>query len=354
MAQALVSGENCSVFSTSFKFRDDADRAAFENADDVFVWLDQSRRVDERAALLVTTAFPAVLSDMLHCFYEAFEASRKAKLTISFMLLRKPLQESLYLLESVIADRSDFAEKLVFDPTKLWSQTGGGVEVHARRIQKVIDALGESDRFDAEYISKLRYDKNASDGFDGICNKAMHLFTTHAAIRTEPININFIFSGIDAKLTQWSYLYSRLPYLLVYMYCIVEHVYETIIPTDPVYLQDMDRRISALVLLWWETIEPPYQEPHLEKFVQTTRERLFKHCREAGYRRPTHLDLEKMADAGAFPDEPKAQIAERNLRYSQAAEVSGSPLMPAAIGKGQTFLLNLLLKIRRWLGEKAA
>src|ERR1019366_1744668 len=109
--------------------------------------------------------------------------TQKAKLTISFMLVRKPLQESLYLLESVIADRSDFAEKLALDPVKLWSQTGGGVEVH-----------------------------------------------------------------------------------------------------------DMDRRISSLFLLWWDTIEPPYNEPHLENFVLTTRDWLLEHCREAGYRPPNRLD----------------------------------------------------------------
>jgi hypothetical protein len=323
MTQLLVSGEKASAFSMSFEFRDKADRAAFEKADDIFVWLEQSRRVDEQAAFLVTTAFPAVLSDMLHCFYEALEVSRKAKLTISFMLVRKPLQESLYLLESVIADRSDFAEKLALDPVKLWSQTGGGVEVHAKRIQKVLDTIGESHRFNAEYLAQLRYDKTARDGFDGVCNKAMHLFTKHDAIRTEPLNINFIFSGMDAKLTQWSYFYSRLPYLLVYMHRIVEHVYATIMPTDPVYLQDMDRRISALVLLWWDTIEPPYNEPHLENFVLTTRDWLLEHCREAGYRPPNRLDLEKMADTGAYPDEPQAKIAERNLRYTKAAEANG-------------------------------
>jgi hypothetical protein len=275
--------------------------------------------VDEQAAFLVTRAFPAVLSDMLHCFYEALEVSRKAKLTIGFMLVRKPLQESLYLLESVVADRSDFAEKLTLDPVKLWSQTGGGVDVHAKRIQKVINIIGEQHRFDAEYIAQLRYDKKARDGFDGICNKAMHLFTNHDAIRTEPLNINFVFSDIDAKLTQWSYFYSRLPYVLVYMHRIVEYVFATIMPTDPIYLQDMDRRISALVLLWWDTIEPPYTEPHLEKFVLTTRDWLVEHCRSAGYRPPNRVDLEKMADTGAYPDEPQAKIAERNLWYANAA-----------------------------------
>jgi hypothetical protein len=69
----------------------------------------------------------------------------------------------LFLLESVIADRSDFANKLATDPTKLWSQTAGGVEVHAKRIQKVLDVLDEGHRFNADYLAQLRYDKKAQD-----------------------------------------------------------------------------------------------------------------------------------------------------------------------------------------------
>jgi hypothetical protein len=182
MTQLLASGENASAFNMTFEFRDEADRSAFEKANDAFEWLEQSRRVDEREALLVTTVFPAVLSDMLHCFYEALEVSRKGKLAIAFMLVRKPLQESLFLLESVIADRSDFAKKLSTDPVKLWSQTAGGVEVHAKRIQKVLDVLKEGHRFDAEYLAQLRYDKKAQDGFDVfatrpcICLRATKLF----------------------------------------------------------------------------------------------------------------------------------------------------------------------------------
>jgi hypothetical protein len=94
--------------------------------------------VSTSVKLLVTTIFPAVLSDMLHCFYEALEVSRKAKLTIAFMLVRKPLQESLFLLESVIIDRCDFAKKLTTDPVKLWSQGAGGVEVHAKEYGRFL------------------------------------------------------------------------------------------------------------------------------------------------------------------------------------------------------------------------
>jgi hypothetical protein len=54
MTQLLVSGANASVFTMTFEFRDEADRSAFERADDAFAWLEQSRRIDEREALLAS------------------------------------------------------------------------------------------------------------------------------------------------------------------------------------------------------------------------------------------------------------------------------------------------------------
>jgi len=322
MVQLLVSGQQASVFNIGIKFRDEADRLALEQADDIFAWLEQSCRAEERADLLVTTVFPAVLGDMLHCFYEALETSRKGKLGITFMLLRKPLQEGLFLLESVVADRRSFSDTLASEPVRLWSQTAGGVEVHMKRIQKVLDALEEGHRFDAGYLAQLRYDKDAEDGFDGICNTAMHLFTSHKAIRTKPLNINFIFSDAESTRTQWSYLYSRLPYLLVYMHRIVERVCATIAPTDLAYVDDMDRRVSALVLLWWETVESRYAEPRLHNFVEKTRDWLVAHCKTAGRHAPNRRDLVRMAKTGAYPGEPRSEIAARNLGFAQAAAAS--------------------------------
>jgi hypothetical protein len=323
MTQLLVSGYNASAFTVTIKFRDDRDRKAFEE-DDIFDWLEASRRVDERVAILVAIVFPAVLGDMLHCFYEALETSRKGKLSVSFMLIRKPLQESLFLLESIVADRHSFADRITSDPLQLRSQKAGGVEAHTKRIQRVLDVLGESQRFDAEYLARLRYDKEASDGFDGICNKAMHLFTEHKAIRTEPSNINFIFSGLDATLTQWSYLYSRLPYLLFYMHRVVEHICAEVAPTDPEYLRYWDRRLSALVLLWWDTLEPRHLDSHLRKFVLATRDWLFNHCTESGHRQPSRPDLMRMAETGAFPGEAPRTTKNRIKKFTRDAKASGA------------------------------
>jgi hypothetical protein len=200
MVQLLISGQQARAFQARFELHSETEQAAFKA--DIFEWLDKYRGIEDRAAVLVATVFPGVLGDMLHCFYEALETSRKAKLTLSYMLLRKPLQESLFVLETVVADRSGFASKFSSDPLKLSSQGVGGVAVHTRNIEKVLEALGETHRFDAKYIAQLRYDKSASDGFDGICNKAMHLFTSHKAIQTEPLNINFIFADWEDTETQ--------------------------------------------------------------------------------------------------------------------------------------------------------
>jgi len=52
------------------------------------------------------------------------------------------------------------------------------------------------------------------------------------------LNITFVFSTYEAKLSQWSYLYTRLPYLLLYTLSLVEHIASGILPTNPDYLED--------------------------------------------------------------------------------------------------------------------
>lgn len=322
LVQLLKSGEEGNFFRTSVTFKDEADRIAFNEAPDIFEWLEQTRRVDDRAAILVTTVFPAVLSDTLHCFYEALESSRKAKLNITYMLIRKPLQENLFLLESVVIDRMEFAEKLATEPMKLRGLKAGGVEVHKGRIQKALEIIGETNRLSAAYLAQLRYDKTSDDGFDGICNHAMHLFTEHEAIRTDPMNINFVFSGWEEKLSQWSYLYSRLPYLLFYVRRLVEHIASRIAPTHPEYLNDMERRVSALIILWWETVDDAYKAEPLETFVLETSRWLMEHCRGAGFRTPTKKDLIRMSRTGAYPGEALARVKARDLRYGVLALIN--------------------------------
>ncbi|CAN7603819.1 hypothetical protein LJR069_004453 [Variovorax paradoxus] len=75
--------------------------AAFDAAENPVEWLQANEMPQDAAKILKCVTFPAVLS-VLHCLYEALECSRKGKLNVTYMLLRKPLQESLYVFEEIV------------------------------------------------------------------------------------------------------------------------------------------------------------------------------------------------------------------------------------------------------------
>ncbi len=316
LTQFLVSGEESGVFKGRIEFSDTSEAASFEATDDIFDWLENIGRVADRAMILKTLVLPAVLSDMLHCLYEALESSRKAKLNVTYILVRKPLQESLYLLESIVLDELEFAAQLATDPLRLRPKVAGGPDGHARRIQRVLEIIGQTEAFDAQYLTQLRYEK-VEDGFDGICNKAIHLFTEHRAIRTELLDINFVFSGVDAKISQWHYFYGRMPYLLVYLWRVVEHLGASICATDPTYSADMSRRVSAFVLLGEKTVA--HMTPQLQRFHDAQRTWLLKHCAESGCRTPRKRDIERMAVCGALPGEDEERVQARFAMFDAHA-----------------------------------
>lgn len=321
MLQVIKSGEEGDFFRTKIDLAE-GEAQELEEMKNVFDWLEGKGRYEDRAQIIATIILPAILSDSLHCIYEALECSRKAKLSITYMLLRKPIQESLYVLESMVLDKTNFANTLANDSLRLRPKNAGGLEGHRNRISEVLETINEADRLDAGYIAQLRYDKKAEDSFDGICNHAMHLFTEHPAIKTDNLNVNFIFSGGDQKWSQWNYLYSRLPYLLFYMHRLIEHIIDGIAPTSPEYLDDISRRISAFVILWWNDVDERYKSEQLKKFSEKTEEWLNFHCTTNGWSLPSHADLKRMSETGAYPGEKLISLKKRNLGYSVSAALS--------------------------------
>ena len=302
LAELLCAWEKAGISSQKFTFYDNDDRQKFNCANDVFDWLENTGRESERSEFLKKVVFPALLSDFLHFIYEALVNSRKAKLNVTYALLRKPIQENLFLLEIIATDPDLFSSYLIENPLMLRAEKAGGLEVHTKRILNVLRVIQEEHRFDAQYLAQLRYAKT-EDGFDGICNHAIHLFTEHKNIRTEPLNINFIFSGEYEELTQWYFLYSRLPYILFYARRLVEYVCSTFVKTDPNYLANIERRLMAATLLWATNIEETYQHPKIDQFVEATRLQLEQECISYGYRKPNVKDLIHMQEYGTFPDE---------------------------------------------------
>lgn len=300
LANTLVSGENQDIFNYEFSLEE---RIAnnFENDEDIFLFLQKNKLDEHRNKVLKTFILPAVLSDTLHCIYEVLISSKKGKLNISYMLIRKPIQESLYLLESMIIDETAFGKSMAENPLELRPSVAmkkNGVTGHEERINIVLDKLQLSNLFSASYLANLRYNKRCKDNFDGICNHAMHLFTEHDAIKTDKLNINFIFSDYDSKLTQWAYLYSRLPYILLYLYYVVEYLIEEICPTEKWYIEEMKLRIFAHFILLFEDLDENYYTDELFKIVELSKNKINDFCMK-NLRKPfDKLIIENIANNG--------------------------------------------------------
>lgn len=321
MLQSLVAGEEGGIFRATVKIPAEVEKNLIGDGESLLRWLEAEQRFEDRAAVVLSTVFPSVLSDMLHCIYEALQSSRKAKLNITYMLIRKPLQESLFLFESILLSRVEFTAKLATNPLSLRGGNAGGPQAHTSRIQKVLETIGKAHLFDAAYIAQLRYEK-CDDGFDGVCNQAMHLFTEHKAIATAPMNINFIFSGWNEKWTQWAFLYSRLPYLLSYMLGVLEHLTKDFALTHPAYVEEIDRRVAALSLLAWAQTDERYASEQLETHAGENYAWLEEHFGEVGTKKFTLKDLQRMAILGAVPGESWLSIKLRHLRFSLHARLN--------------------------------
>jgi hypothetical protein len=321
MVNTLVYGERAGVFTTRLELEGEEEATTLEATQDVLAWMEQRRSKEERLEVLIKAVFPAILSDLLSFLYEALATSRKAKLGVTYALLRKPIQEGLFILEAVLLDDEGFADTFAAEPLKLRAGRQGGIEAHSKRIQAVLDATSMNAYFSAAYLAQLRYSK--AEDFDGICNHAVHLFTEHEAIRTEPLNMNFIFSGWDEKMTQWAFLYTRLPYLLAYAHTVVDYVVERFARTTPEYKDATGRQTAALTLRWHESVPEDYRAAQIDRFVEATGGWLRSHCSQRGYRQPTRRDLKRMSETGAYPGQSwlSLKVADwRLMRQASAAE----------------------------------
>lgn len=257
MLEFLKSGFKNDIFTSVFDL-EDLEKNDLKNFDGhILDWLKLKNKKTEYEITVLKALIPALLSDMLHCIFEALKAMECGKVTIAYMLIRKPIQENLYLFEEILVYKENFIKIFEEDPLRFRPKNAGGVDGHEKKITQVLGKLASI--LDAKYISTLRYDKKSEDSFDGCCNQAMHLFTEHKAIKTQNMNVNFIFAGEDAKKTLYDFMYSRLPYLMYYTYIVFEKIVFLISRTTDQYLRDIHNRIAAMFLLSSMYISEDYQ-----------------------------------------------------------------------------------------------
>lgn len=183
----------------------------------LFDWLEQNGYEDVVSKMYIRTLFPALLTDYCHFTLEALNCSAKGKLTVAYAMLRKPLRDNLFQIERLAAEPDTFVGRFHDRPA-----TEMALEEHIQAAQvlpTIAAAVARTpvpEMYDADVLYMLRYDREAPESFAGMFDKALHLVTRFRAIRTEPRNLNFIFSDDRSETSQWLHLYTRLPLILSY------------------------------------------------------------------------------------------------------------------------------------------
>jgi len=158
----------------------------------------------------------ALASDMLHFLYESLKCFEKHKLSVAFSLLRKPLKEHLLFLSWVLADEDDFLNRFEKNNYKTLSDTNKEKQLYI--LKEAAKKVAIPEMFDYELIWNIIYSKNQKNGFEPTWQRATHLVTYMGKYqKTEDYNINFIFENTITDGYYHEFVYSKLPYILMFL-----------------------------------------------------------------------------------------------------------------------------------------
>ncbi|GAH08133.1 unnamed protein product, partial [marine sediment metagenome] len=249
----VITGEKQNLFSVSFKIRDKKHPSEFKNlSGESFInWLEENGYEDIVMESFYRQIIVATLSDFCHFVYEGLKCSEKGKTTVAFALFRKPFKENLLFFEWLLGDPVEFMKVFYTKETSRYTIDKILKEEKIQIIANSIDKIWPQERFfNEDYIYKLRYAKKCAYGFENYWQRATHLVTSFREIKTEPHNLNFIFSNYEDKESQWEFIYLMVPMLLYYTLNVVEHLFLNIAEFDSFYSNIESLRRTMNFIFW--------------------------------------------------------------------------------------------------------
>jgi hypothetical protein len=215
MVEVCRQAEEARIAAVRFNL-DGEEQKALMASDDVYRFLVGSGREDLAKRLTLNHVAIPLYADILNFIYEGLRALEKRKVTVSFALFRKPLKYGLLLASWLYADEDDFFAKMEKSPADEMNDRKVPEERRIELLEKSIAAIGEAEFFDATYLHGLVFDRANAAGFASYFDMATHYITTHRAMRTDPLNFNFIFKNPDDNDT-YEGIYFPLGYVLMYL-----------------------------------------------------------------------------------------------------------------------------------------
>lgn len=298
ISEIVRSGLQHNVFEHTIPLRD-GEQVRFAEPEDAWAWLEATGRGSDEEQVLAKSVTRALLIDSCQFIRSAIDCATAESTTVAFALLRKPFAENLFLLEQLLLQPAKFCANLKSDPLTLRLKTLSSPEARLHHVQAVLAEIGPvGGCFDAGFLAELRFEKASPDSFEPLWNKALHIITEHQALKTEKMNLNFVFSDRASVRSHQSFFFARVPYVLAYFREVAEALVGRFALTPGSYLDTVYARFAAGVVLWARNLDVVYQRPSILSFANAWAHRLL----DAGETsRPSDDRLADLFAGGARP-----------------------------------------------------
>lgn len=208
--------EAARIADVKIEFKDEDEVRSFSAADDPVIFCLENGRVDTVKRIVMNQVVIPLYADALHFVHEGLRALEKRKYAVAFALFRKPLKYSLMFVTWIFADEEDFFQRMRTEPADSFDDRKLTSERRRELLQRAIAGLDYNTFLDADLIYGMAFDRNNARGLAQYFDKAAHLVTSHPAMRTENLNLNFIFKN-PKDTDVYEGVYALLAYLLIYL-----------------------------------------------------------------------------------------------------------------------------------------
>lgn len=237
IADGLRQAEAARAANVHVIFRDDEDKKAFEAAPDIITYAFESDRLDLARRIALNQSVIPLYADALHFMFEGMSMLEKHKHTVSIALFRKPLRQNLLFLTWIFADEHDYFSRFHADASNL----GDSRTLTPERIKELLKAANAKlkVKFDTDLIYKMIFDKRNESGLGHYFDQALHLVTNHAAIKTENLNLNMIFTA-PSNDDIYDGIYHVLAYVFMYLLFLEVEMFGQMTKVPEFYRQWLD------------------------------------------------------------------------------------------------------------------
>ena len=197
--------------------------ADFKNYDgDIFQFLLDHNKKEEHDHLVKLQLIRGVILDSCYFLQDALTASLKKKTSVAFSLFRRPLVHNMVIMIRLYTE-SNFLEKFIQEKAHLNAENNSfdPAKMDSKELKRVLNENAFFSHFFGGDMFDFVFDQSKPDSLINMTNRALHPVTY---FNTEDMNINFTFSTEQDTISQWDYIYKRIPLIMFFYVTLIDLV----------------------------------------------------------------------------------------------------------------------------------